>query len=123
MSDATRRISRWMKKCTPERTKATVDLIYEDMARRYADAAAAICTMEDKVKDVLAGAGVPTNMYVSYLDFARELFRLSRQKSIAGESLARAAQVLLEKWAARGCSPDVLRAIRKDTFSIEEPKP
>jgi hypothetical protein len=33
-----------------------------------------------------------------------------------------AAQVLLDKWASRGCDPKVLAAIRKDVFNIDEPK-
>jgi len=33
-----------------------------------------------------------------------------------------AAQVLLDKWAARGCDPTVLAVIRKDVFDIGEPK-
>jgi peptidase E len=32
-----------------------------------------------------------------------------------------AAQVLLDKWSARGCDPDVLAAIRTGVFSIGEP--
>jgi hypothetical protein len=30
--------------------------------------------------------------------------------------------VLLDKWAARGCDPEVLAKIRKDVFDIEAPK-
>jgi hypothetical protein len=33
-----------------------------------------------------------------------------------------AAQVLLDKWDARGCDPKVLAAIRKDVFNIDAPK-
>jgi len=35
MSDVTRRIARWEVKCTPERTKATLDAIRENMKERY----------------------------------------------------------------------------------------
>jgi hypothetical protein len=34
-----------------------------------------------------------------------------------------AAQVLLDKWAARGCDPVVLAKIRTDVFDIAAPKP
>jgi len=33
-----------------------------------------------------------------------------------------AAQVLLDKWAARGCDPKVLATVRKEVFNIDEPK-
>jgi hypothetical protein len=47
----------------------------------------------------------------------------SRQQFISGESFAMAAQVLLDKWAARGCAPEVLAKIRKDVFDVDAPKP
>jgi hypothetical protein len=34
-----------------------------------------------------------------------------------------AAQVLLDKWAGRGCDPDVLAKIRTDVFDIPAPEP
>jgi hypothetical protein len=34
-----------------------------------------------------------------------------------------ADQVLLDKWAARGCDPAVLAKIRTDVFDIAAPKP
>jgi len=30
-----------------------------------------------------------------------------------------AAQVLLDKWAARGCDPKVLATVRKEVFNID----
>jgi hypothetical protein len=56
------------------------------------------------------------------LNFGRQLYKLSREQGISGESFAMAAQVLLDKWAARGCDPKVLAKIRKDVFDIAEPK-
>jgi len=58
---------------------------------------------------------------VFYLDFARQLFRLSHGRSISGPTLAREAQVLLEKWASRGLDPDVLATVRTEVFNIGEP--
>jgi hypothetical protein len=51
------------------------------------------------------------------------LFRLSHGRSISGPTLAREAQVLLEKWQNRGLRPDVLAAIRTDVFSVPAPAP
>jgi hypothetical protein len=45
-----------------------------------------------------------------------------RQQEISGESAAMAAQVLLDKWAARGLNPKVLAAVRTEVFDIVEPK-
>jgi hypothetical protein len=37
------------------------------------------------------------------------------------QSFAIAAQVLLDKWSARGCDPKVLAEIREGVFDISEP--
>jgi hypothetical protein len=123
MSDVVRRITRWQVKCTPERTKATLDAIREDMRARYEAATTALSAMETDVKQTLNARGVNTINYVPYLSFARQLFKLSNKKGISGESMAIEAKVLLEKWASRGLNPDVFAAIRFENFSIAEPKP
>jgi len=123
MSDVVRRIARWQVKCTPERTKATLDAIREDMRARYEAATTALAAMETDVKQTLNAQGVNTINYVPYLSFARQLFKLSNKKGITGENMAIEAKVLLDKWAARSLNPDVLAAIRFENFSINEPKP
>jgi hypothetical protein len=123
MSDSVRRISRWQAKCTPERTRATLDAIQDDMKARYAAATAALTTMETDVKQTLNAQGVNTINYVPYLSFVRQLFKPTNRKGITGESMAIEAKVLMDKWHARGLNRDVLVAIRFENFSIDEPKP
>jgi hypothetical protein len=62
-------------------------------------------------------------MYVPYLNYARQLYKLSRQQGISGESFAMSAQVLLDKWAARGLDSAVLARIRTEVFDIVAPAP
>jgi hypothetical protein len=123
MSDPTKRTERWMSKYNVERVKDTLNDLKPEMARRYADAMVGLCQMEGKVKEVINPCGVSTTQYVPYLNFGRQLYKLTRQRGITGESFAIAAQVLLEKWAARGCDPAVLAKIRTDVFNIAAPKP
>jgi hypothetical protein len=101
----------------------TLKDLREDMAKRYEAAMTELSAMEGKVKEVINAYGVSTSQYVPYLNFGRQLYKLSRQQHISGESFAMAAQVLLDKWAARGCDPKVLAKIRKDVFDIDVPKP
>jgi hypothetical protein len=68
--------------------------------------------MEGKVREVINTAGVSTVLYVSYLNFGRQLYKLTHQQHITGENFAMAAQVLLE----------VLATIRKEVFNIDAPK-
>jgi len=123
MSDEVKRQQAWEAKFDTERVKQTLDAQRERMRQRYAAATAVLCMMEDKVKQVLDQAGVHTVLYVPYLDYARQLFKLSRQRGISGNSATLAAQVLLDKWAARGMNPDVLATIRTQVFDIAAPTP
>ena len=123
MSDVTRRISRWKAKFSPDLAAQSTARIYNDMAERYQTSMVALCTMETETKQVLDGSGIDTMFIVFYLDYARQLFRLSHGRSISGPTLAREAQVLLEKWQNRGLRPDVLAAIRYEVFSVPAPAP
>ena len=123
MSDVTRRISRWKAKFSPDIAAQTTSRIFADMTERYEAAVVALSSMETQAKQVLDASGIDTMYIVFYLDFARQLFRLSHGRSISGPTLAREAQVLLEKWQARGLKPEVLAAIRTDVFSGPAPEP
>jgi hypothetical protein len=108
------------------------------MTERYQSSMVALCTMETETKQVLDGSGIDTMYIVFYLDFARQLFKLSHGRTISGATLAKEAQVLLEKWQNRGgdtsatrssrrsvdVSPSkVLAAIRTNVFSVPAPAP
>ena len=123
MSDVTRRISRWKAKFSPEIAAQTTARIFDDMTARYEASMLALSTMETDTKQVLSASGIDTMYIVFYLDYARQLFRLSHGRSISGPTLAREAQVLLEKWQNRGHRPDVLAAIRTDVFNVPAPAP
>jgi len=102
---------------------AAVEAQRAQMLARYEAAVTALCAVEQEARQVLNAEGVQTVNYVWYLDYARELFRLSRRKDIAGTSLELAAQVLLDKWHRRGLSQSVLEAIRTQVFNIGAPTP
>ena len=122
MSDMTKRVSQWEIKSDPERVKATLDKIHPKMTERYRAAMAMLCSMETQVKQCLSIQNVHTILYVPYLNYARQLFKMSKQE-ISGNSAQLAAQVLLDKWAARGLDPNVLAFIRTEVFSIVAPTP
>jgi acyl-CoA reductase-like NAD-dependent aldehyde dehydrogenase len=123
MSDVTRRLSRWQAKYSPEIAAQTTSRIYADMSERYQASLVALCAMETETKQVLDSSGIDTMYIVFYLDFARQLFKLSHGRTISGPTLAKETQVLLEKWQARGLKPEVLAAIRTDVFNVPAPTP
>ncbi|MFO7650320.1 MAG: hypothetical protein R6W83_01840 [Cryobacterium sp.] len=122
MSDITKRISAWEAKTDPERVKLTLDKIHTKMTERYRAAMGALCAMEEQVRTVLNTQNVHTIHYVPYLNYGRQMHKMSKQE-ISGNSAQLAAQVLLEKWAARGLDPNVLAAIRTEVFNIVAPTP
>ncbi|MFO7651246.1 MAG: hypothetical protein R6X13_07925 [bacterium] len=121
MADVTARIANWALKFNTERMKAILDERRPMMLERYSAVVVELWSMEVQVKQVLDEQSVQTILYVPYLNYGRELFRLSRQRGISGNSFALAAQVLLTKWAARSLDPAVLAAIRSQVFNIPAP--
>ena len=61
--------------------------------------------------------------HVPCLSYTRQIYKLSRQQGISGESFAMVAKVLLDKWAARGLDPAVLARIRTEVFDASTPTP
>jgi hypothetical protein len=118
MPDPLRRVSSWNAKVKPERVKATLEDIKDDMRTRYEKATMELWAFDKRVKEVLSGKGVQTIQYVPYLSYGRQLYKLSRQRDISGESLKMANKVLHDKWHNRGLSESVLAAIAKDVFDI-----
>jgi len=123
MSDPNQRIMSWEIKTDTGRMKETLDTLRPNMLKHFEAAVASLCEMETKARQTLNTAGVHTIFYVPYLNYARQLYKLSRQQGISGESFALGAQVLLDKWAARGLDSAVLARIRTEVFDAAAPTP
>ena len=123
MTDPNQRLMNWQIKTDTGRMKETLDTLRPDMLKRFEAAVVSLCEMETKARQTLNAAGVHTIMYVPYINYARQLYKLSRQQSISGENFALSAQVLLDKWSARGLNPNVLAAIRTQVFDASAPTP
>ena len=121
MKDPAHRVQRWRAKYKADRLKATIDDLYDHMAERYQAAVVDLWAIEAKVRETLNACGVSTSLYVPYLNFGRQLYKLSRQQRVSGPSFALAAHVLLIKWRARGLDRRVLARIRTEVFDVGEP--
>ena len=118
MSDHIKRLESWKLKYNLDRVKATLEDLKPGMLTRYAQVLGQLVAIEEKTKEVLNESGVHTIMYVPYLNYSRQLFKLTRQ-TISGESMKLAAKVLLDKWSDRGLDPNVLAAIRFKVHSVD----
>ena len=123
MTDPNQRINAWTIKTDTGKVKQILDDLRPDMLKHYEAAVASLCEMETKARQTLNAAGVHTIFYVAYLSYARQLYKLSRQQGISGESFALQAQVLLDKWANRGLDAAVLARIRTEVFDAVAPTP
>jgi len=123
MTDPNQRRMNWQIKTDTTRVKQILDDRRPDMLKRYEAAVASLCEMEVKARQTLDAAGVHTIFYVAYLSYARQLYKLSRQQGISGESFVLQAQVLLEKWTNRGLDAGVLGRIRTEVFDAVAPGP
>ena len=123
MSDPNQRLMNWQIKTETGKVKAILDDLRPDMLKHYEAAVASLCEMETKARQTLNAAGIHTIMYVPYLNYARQLYKLSRQQGISGESFALGAEVLLDKWESRGLDSAVLARIRTEVFDASAPTP
>ncbi len=121
MQDPVKRRENWELKYNLDRVKQTLEEKRAKMGEHYQAAVAAMVATEIQVREVLNGCGVNTIHYVPYLNYGRQLYKLTTQRQISGESAVIEAQVLLEKWAKRGLDPDVLATVRSQVFSISAP--
>ncbi len=123
MTDPNQRRMNWQIKTDTTKVKQILDDRRPDMLKRYEAAVASLCEMETKARQTLNAAGVHTIFYVAYLNYARQLHKLSRQQGISGDSFALGAQVLLDKWASRGLDSAILARIRTEVFDVSAPTP
>jgi hypothetical protein len=77
--------------------------------------------MELQVKQTCDASGVSVIQYPFYLCFGREMWHMTHQNEMSGESAAQEAAVLITKWTARGLTSSVLQAIRTQVFNVGAP--
>jgi len=120
-NDPTKRIDNWNTKYNLERVNAILTEKRPKMFEHVQAQIVSLTSMESQVKQTCDASGVSVIQYPFYLCFGRELWHMTHQNEMSGESAAQAAAVLIAKWVARGLSQPVLQAIRSEVFSIPAP--
>jgi len=119
--DPSKRTANWDAGYDTTAIKAKIDKKRPDMLPRMGAQTAAIVSMEGQVKQTLDASGVSVIQYPFYLCFGRELWHMTHEREMSGESAAKEAAVLIAKWVARGLTQAVLQAIRSEVFNIPAP--
>jgi hypothetical protein len=120
-NDPTKRIAKWDIKYDTTRIKATLDAMRPSMLAHVQAQFVSIASMEGQVKQTLDASGVSVIQYPFYLCFGREMWHMTHQREMSGESAAKEAAVLCAKWVARGLAAPVLQAIRSEVFNVAAP--
>jgi hypothetical protein len=120
-NDPTKRIAKWDIKYDTTRIKATLDAMRPSMLAHVQSQFVSIASMENQVKQTLDAAGVSVIQYPFYLCFGREMWHMTHQNEMSGESAAQEAAILITKWTARGLTSSVLQAIRTQVFNVGAP--
>ncbi|MCX6842839.1 MAG: hypothetical protein NTX53_11210 [candidate division WOR-3 bacterium] len=120
-NEPTRRIANWDIGFDTARIKTVLDLKRPKMFEHVQAQIVSIVSMELQVKQTCDASGVSVIQYPFYLDFGRELWHITHETEMSGESAAKEAAVLITKWTARGLTQSVLQAIRTQVFNIAAP--
>ena len=120
-NDPTKRIANWDIGFDTARIKGVLDLKRPKMFEHVQAQIVSLTSMEIQVKQVCDLSGVTVVHYPFYLDFGRELWHITHETEMSGESAAQEATVLIAKWVARGLTQSVLQAIRTQVFNIGAP--
>ncbi len=113
------RIYNYDLKYDTEVIKKLTDKRRERMLAKQTEAQVALAELEDRAKVILGAHGAPTYAYPAYLNFCRELWKKSRK--FHDQTLAKEAIVIQEKWVARELKKEILVALRRDLFGIQDP--
>jgi hypothetical protein len=116
--DPAKRIANWDQKYDTAAIKALLDKKRPDMFARVSAQITALASMESQVKQVLDMQGVSVITYPFYLCFGRELWHIVNMTEMSGESAAKEASVLAQKWVGRSLTLSVLELIRTQVFNI-----
>jgi len=104
--EAKYRIAKWKakyetkgKKLSPETEEKTRTAFTKQVA------------LENAIKDILSKTDVSTYMNVSYLNFGREIYGLTRRHS--GDELNKRIESVMAKWLGRKLDKAILEKIKK----------
>jgi len=99
---------RWAKKLSGDSRKQRYDAQKPQMVRLEKEATEQLVKIENQVKEFAQGQSILHLPY--YLTFAKELYRLNR--TFTAQTLVNEAEILEEKWRARGLDYSLLDKIK-----------
>lgn len=100
----------------PEAAKGQVTQMLAEMR----DAIASYQQVEERIKMILASAGVHSIQNPYYLSFGRQV-KSAMTKGLTGDQLLKTVNIYLNNWVAQGLDQDILEKIRNTIFTLGAP--
>jgi len=105
-------------KTKPERVKETSDDIREHTLSRHSAKQAELAAFELQAKEAIDPTGVPSPLYVAYLNYCREIWKKSN--TYGGAVLKNETDAIIAKWKARQLDEDILKHLRFVLINVKE---
>jgi len=119
--NALRRIQKWDKKLAGDVLSKRVEELKPMMFSQIEAEFPTIVQVETKVKTVLGEAGIPTWQNPPYLNYSREIYKLT--KRFTSNQLRKMADAVIVKWVFLDLQQPILEQIRNTIFTLTEPTP
>jgi hypothetical protein len=110
------RLAAYEIKTDPERVKKTNEDMRKQALDHHSAKQTALSIFELKAKEAIDPTGVPSTLYVSYLNYCREIWKKSN--TYGGAVLENETNAIIAKWKTRQLDEDILKKLRMDLFSI-----
>ncbi len=105
-------------KTTPERVKDTNERVRELALRNHSTKQEALTAFEIQAKEAIDPTGVPSTLYVSYLNYCREIWKKSN--TYGGAVLKNETDAIIAKWKVRKLDEDILKQLRFVLINVRE---
>ena len=119
--NALRRIQKWDKKLAGDVLSKRVETLKPMMFSQIEAEFPTIVQVETKVKTVLGEFGIPTWQNPPYLNYSREIYKLSKQ--FTSNQLKKMADAAMVKWVFLDLNQTILEQIRNTIFTLTAPTP
>ena len=116
-----RRMKKFEANYDPDSIRQSIERQRDGILEQQAVKQAELEKVENLTKLLISDEGVPSALFVPYLNFARQIWKI--QNTFSSETLKIEADIMLYKWTRRGLDEDILKRIRKEIFTLEAPTP
>jgi len=116
-----RRMKKLEANYDPDTIRQSIERQRDGILEQQAVKQAELEKIENLTKLIISEEGVPSALFVPYLNFARQIWKI--QNTFSSETLKIEADIMLYKWTRRGLNEDILKRIRNQIFTLEPPTP